>query len=495
MQSRTFEGIDPNFISIFDVADMVNQPIHISTPDGIVRFVNKAWSASYGIPLEKAIGRSIYDLVEFKNYSISLPDYRSLDSDAPEFEITGKPTKKSVIELAVEKRKNVTMLNQTPSKNKVLVTAMPIFNDKQEIVMIFTLIQDFTMLNSLHDFMADALKKAEAAQVELAHLRGAVADSPILGNSKEITELRKLISIVAPSDASVLIYGESGTGKEVVAKQIFAESLRNDAPFVSINCAAIPENLLESELFGHEKGSFTGAVSTKMGLFEVANHGTLLLDEIGEIPLSLQPKLLRALQEREIRRVGGNKNISVDVRVIAATNRDLLGMIAEGRFRADLYYRLNVFPLVIPPLKERRDDIPVLAVSFLNKFCSKYNKTKTFIPQAMYELERYSWPGNVRELENVIERLVIVGSDPRITADHVRAMISLQDANAAREEAEECGNDLKSAVDSLERKMISDAIAVHKSTYKAAAALGTSQSTIVRKMKLLGIKRPEENLE
>lgn len=235
------------------------------------------------------------------NYYIALPDIQSFDSAGLNYTVLDQPTNRSAADFAAEQKKSVTMLNQTPTLHKVLVTATPILDEKDNVIMVFTLIQDLTMLAGWHDFMKNTLEKVETLRKELANLRSNIAESFILGNSHETNELRRLISIIAPSDASILITGESGTGKEVAAKQIYAESQRNDKPFVTINCSAIPENLLESELFGHEKGAFTGATSTKLGLFEVANHGTILLDEIGEFPLQLQPKLLRALQESQAR--------------------------------------------------------------------------------------------------------------------------------------------------------------------------------------------------
>ena len=492
MEHPVYKNIDLRYIDVFRVADMINQPIHITTPDGIVRFVNAAWSIVYGIPQEQAIGKAIKELMTLSDYYVSLPEVNNFDSTKLNYTVLDKPTNRSAADFAIEQKKPVTMLNQTPTHNKVLVTATPILNEDGEVVMVFTLIQDLTMLAGWNDFMQSTLEKVETFQKELANLRSNIGESLILGNSHETNELRRLISIIAPSDASILITGESGTGKEVAAKQIYAESQRSDKPFVTINCSAIPENLLESELFGHEKGAFTGANSTKLGLFEVANHGTILLDEIGEFPLQLQPKLLRALQEREIRRVGGNNNIPIDVRVISATNQDLKTMVSQGSFRADLYYRLNVFPLPIPPLRERPDDIPVLAANFLKVFNEKYGKNKTFTFQAIGALQKYSWPGNVRELENLIERLAIVGDEPTITADQVNYLMDFHLSSPDKGTAHTEVTTLKEAVDELERRLITEAIQQYGSTYKAAEALGTSQSTIVRKMQLLGIHKTDE---
>ncbi len=240
-------------------------------------------------------------------------------------------------------------------------------------------------------------------------LAAATTNSNIIGQGEAMQQLLEMVRTIAPSDATVLISGESGTGKELVAKAIHANSRRSKEAYVAVNCAAITESLLESELFGHEKGAFTGADKRHEGHFFQADKGTLFLDEIGEMPLSMQVKLLRAIQEREVQRVGGSKPVPVDVRIIAATNRDLLHEVEEGRFREDLYYRLNVVMLSLPSLSERLDDIPLLAQHFMLRFAEKNNKSvKGFTPGAMDALLRYPWPGNVRELENIIERAVVL---------------------------------------------------------------------------------------
>ena len=235
----------------------------------------------------------------------------------------------------------------------------------------------------------------------------------MIGQSEGFRRVLRDVQVVAPTDAAVLIQGETGTGKELVARAVHERSSRSRGPFIKVNCAAIPAGLLESELFGHEKGAFTGAIAQKLGRFEMAHQGTLFLDEIGEIPLELQPKLLRALQEQEFERLGGNRTIQVDVRIIAATNRDLSAMVDENKFRADLYYRLAVFPLNIPPLRERRDDIPVLTRYFVQKYSRRMGRAIEIIPtQAIETLIGYDWPGNIRELQNVIERSVIMSKGP-----------------------------------------------------------------------------------
>jgi two-component system response regulator AtoC len=239
----------------------------------------------------------------------------------------------------------------------------------------------------------------------------------LVGSSPPMLEVYKLIARVAAGKSTVLLEGESGTGKELVARAIHANGLRQNGPFVPVNCAALPETLLETELFGHEKGAYTGAVGARPGLFETADGGTLFLDEIGDIGPALQVKLLRVTQEQELRRVGGTSAIKVDVRLVAATNHDLAALVKEGRFREDLFYRLNVVRIVLPPLRERREDIPMLAHHFLQKYSGGSAPIRGFVPATLALLQRYHWPGNVRELENVIERAVSLGHGPLILPD------------------------------------------------------------------------------
>ena len=255
--------------------------------------------------------------------------------------------------------------------------------------------------------LKDQLSKEKAYLEEEARTEHNFED--IVGRSAALRQVLKQVETVAPTGSTVLICGETGTGKELIARALHDLSPRRERTFVKLNCAAIPTGLLESELFGHEKGAFTGAISQKVGRFELAHQGTLFLDEVGDIPPELQPKLLRVLQEQEFERLGSTKTINVDVRLVAATNRDLAAMVADGRFRSDLYYRLNVFPLVLPPLRERSDDIPPLVRHFTQRFARRMGRRIETIPSAVMEaLVRYPWPGNIRELQNVIERAVIL---------------------------------------------------------------------------------------
>jgi formate hydrogenlyase transcriptional activator len=292
------------------------------------------------------------------------------------------------------------------------------------------------------------------------------------------------IQIVAPTDSTVLILGETGTGKELVARAIHEASSRSQRTFVKLNCAAIPSGLLESELFGHEKGAYTGAVSQKMGRFELANQGTLFLDEIGEIPLELQTKLLRAIQEQEFERLGSNRTIRVNVRIIAATNRNLKALVEENRFRSDLYYRLHVFPLQVPPLRERKEDIPLLVRFFTQKFSSRMNRQIQTIPKKTAEaLVQYHWPGNIRELQNVIERSVILSQ-----GDELQVPLSdlLGASTPARPESS-----TRSARVSREQilEALSECRGVVGGPQGAAARLGMKRTTLQSYMKRVNINR------
>jgi formate hydrogenlyase transcriptional activator len=307
---------------------------------------------------------------------------------------------------------------------------------------------------------------------------------PIIGHSSSLRHVLKQVEIVAPTDATVLVLGETGTGKELVARAIHDASGRSRRPFVKLNCAAIPSTLLESELFGHERGAFTGAVAQRIGRFELADGGTLFLDEVGEIPLELQPKLLRVLQEHEFERVGGAHTLKADVRVIAATNRDLPEMVGAQRFRDDLYYRLNVFPITIPPLRERPDDIEALVEHFVEHFAPRMNRRIDVIPlETLDALRRHPWPGNVRELENVIQRAVILSTGDCLTLPPIRVEPVPQ---SSPEEAET----LEDAQRAFIARALDEANWVIAGPRGAAVRLGIKRTTLHSMLKRLGLSRP-----
>jgi formate hydrogenlyase transcriptional activator len=316
----------------------------------------------------------------------------------------------------------------------------------------------------------------------------------IVGNSEVLRRVLAQIEIVAPTDSTVLIYGETGTGKELIARAIHNLSSRTSNAFVKLNCAAIPTGLLESELFGHEKGAFTGAIAQRVGRFELANRGTVFLDEIGEIPLELQPKLLRVLQEREFERLGSTRTLRTDARLIAATNRDLEAMVNEQKFRTDLYYRLNVFPVRVPALRERREDIPLLVRHFVQQFSRRMNRSVETIPsETMQMLVRYDWPGNIRELQNVIERAVIVSTGPvlQVPLDELRVRVPSAETSNGAGVYEEAGN-MRGVLEDAERKQILAALKqanwVVAGAKGAAALLGMKRSTLQAHMQRLGIR-------
>jgi formate hydrogenlyase transcriptional activator len=309
-----------------------------------------------------------------------------------------------------------------------------------------------------------------------------MAFSNLIGRSQKFRALLDEINIVAPVDSAVLVQGETGTGKEVIAQAIHEAGPRRQNRFVALNCAAIPAALLESELFGHERGAFTGAVAQTMGRFQAADRGTLFLDEIGDLPLELQPKLLRALQEKQFERLGGGRTLQVDVRVIAATNQDLWRMVQERRFRADLYYRLNVYPITLPPLRERQEDIPLLIEHFVKTLARRQGKSIDRIPDEVMEaLKRHDWPGNIRELQNFIERSIILTRGSELRAPiaeltrseiHVDDVRTLEDANRAHIKA-----------------TLRETNWVVGGPNGAAARLGMHRTTLIHRMLKLGISR------
>jgi len=328
-----------------------------------------------------------------------------------------------------------------------------------------------------------------------SEIRSELHFEDIVGNSEQLRRVLKEIETVAPADSTVLIYGETGTGKELIARALHDLSSRKPNAFVKLNCAAIPTGLLESELFGHEKGAFTGAIMQRVGRFELANRGTIFLDEVGEIPLELQPKLLRVLQEREFERLGSTRTIRTDARLIAATNRDLKTMVEEQRFRSDLYYRLNVFPIRVPSLRERKEDIPLLVRHFVKEFSRRNHRVIDTIPcETMQALIRYHWPGNIRELQNVIERAVIISRGPvlnvvlaELTPDVSSPPVPIvTSAKSASHES------LQEMLEETERNQIlralEDANGVVAGPNGAAARLGVKRSTLQLRMQRLGIR-------
>jgi transcriptional regulator with GAF, ATPase, and Fis domain len=335
----------------------------------------------------------------------------------------------------------------------------------------------------------EAVVYAERNQAERAF-------EQIIGNSPALESVLKQVERVAPTESTVLIQGETGTGKELIAHAVHNVSPRCGRALIKLNCAAIPLDLLESELFGHEKGAFTGAIAQKIGRFEMAHQGTLFLDEVGDIPLALQPKLLRVLQEQEFERLGSGRTHHVDVRLVAATNRDLAAMVAQGEFRSDLYYRLNVFPILLPPLRFRREDVPVLVEQFVNVFSRRMRKQIDYVsPDTMAAFQSYSWPGNVRELENMIERAVILANDGVLPNPLPASGLRTIDSGIPVTPTNPNSHVPKTLRDS-ERALILatlDATGwVLGGSKGAAVQLGLKRTTLIDRMKRLGIQRPSQ---
>jgi two-component system nitrogen regulation response regulator NtrX len=335
--------------------------------------------------------------------------------------------------------------------------------------------------NALRQRRLEAENRALRARVDRS--------ATMVGESHAMRQLREQVSMAAPTNGRVLIYGENGTGKELVARTIHTLSRRRNHAFVEVNCAAIPEELIESELFGHVRGAFTGAVADRRGKFEVADGGTLFLDEIGDMSLKTQAKVLRALQEQTMEPVGGTTRIKVDARVLAATNKDLQSEIRTGGFREDLYFRLNVIPIFVPPLRERREDIPLLADHFMAEFAREYGRrAKAFEPGATAVLERYAWPGNVRELRNVIERLIIMVPGDAISPADLGFLDQSSTFWPEDAQAASGGLTLHEAREKFERELILRTLAVqHGNMSKTADALGVERSNLYRKMRAFGI--------
>ena len=330
---------------------------------------------------------------------------------------------------------------------------------------------------------------AEAKPHSEDALRSEINFTEIVGQSPALRRVLEEVETVAPTDSTVLIYGETGTGKELIARAIHNLSPRRSNPFVKLNCAAIPTGLLESELFGHERGAFTGAIGQRIGRFELANRGTIFLDEIGDIPLELQPKLLRVLQEREFERLGSSRTLHTDARLIAATNANLVGRVHEKRFRSDLYYRLNVFPVLVPPLRERHEDIPLLVRHFVQKYTRRMKKPIDTIPvSVMNALSEYHWPGNVRELENFVERSVILSADSVLQPP--LAELGRQKVSSLSTASEDVPTKLREVEREHILRTLKDTKWQIGGPSGAAARLGMKRTTLGSLVKRLGITRP-----
>lgn len=389
----------------------------------------------------------------------------------------------SVTRLVMEKKKKVSIVQETSSGNKILSVGNPVFNEKNELDRIIIASRDITEATRLKTELMEMKKISEQYKKELDDFKNEDRFvKKLVYRSDKMYKLINQARKISDFSSTVLINGESGVGKEVIAQAIHQLGKRSSKKFLKLNCGAIPENLLESELFGYSSGSFTGADKNgKEGYFKQADEGILFLDEIGEMPLQLQVKLLRVLQEQEVIPIGSTTPIKINVQIIAATNKRLEKMVEEGTFREDLYYRLNVIPLYVPPLRERTEDIAVLAFHFLQQLNEKYDKNFHLTPDAVNVLEFYSWPGNVRELQNIIERLVVSADDQSIDAEFVSQFLSLGYDFQKSKPVITRVVPLQEALDQVEEQLILLAMKQYKTTTKAAKALGISQSSVSRK--------------
>ena len=476
------------FSTVAEAAERLNAIIEHSF-DGIfitdknanVLRINHAYEDITGLKSEDVLGKNMADLVK------------------------GKLISHSGSLIVARTKKPVTLQQRFRSGKEALVTSSPIFDKNGTLIMIVTNVRDLTEIYNLKEIVQEKTDAMERLRLELAHIQNPAAEQEVIAKDETTLAAMLLANRVAPMDTTVILLGETGVGKEVMARYIYQHSHRVKNSFIKVNCGAIPESLIESELFGYESGAFTGANrSGKIGLFELANKGTLFLDEIGELPKDMQVKLLRALQEQEIMRVGGTKPVKINVRVIAATNSNLEEMVKNGEFREDLYYRLTVFPISIPPLRLRKKDITPLALSFLTKLNQKYNFKKYFSTISIQLLNEYNWPGNIRELKNIVERAIIISSADEIRPEDLHLLhqnqpvIMLEEKNIDMKKTE-IGSDIQFPIDlqdiltRTEYHYLTAAYQKCGNVRDAAHALGITPSTFVRKRKKYEEAHPPEH--
>lgn len=451
------------------VINFSSDEILLADGEGVILRANSQFEEHFGIKLSSVIGKTVEELEARK---IFFP---------------------SVTKLVLNSQSTQTVIQSRRDGRKLLATGTPAFNEDGSIFRVIVNTRDITKLNKLKQQLEETELLKNRYRQELVELRqGYLEKTLIVASSPAMTELIKVAEKIAAVDSTVMLTGESGVGKGMIARYIHNCSPRRDKPFTVVNCGAIPENLLESELFGYAGGAFTGARREgKIGKLELANEGTLFLDEITELPLILQVKLLHVLQEGVVNPIGGSREIKLNLRFIAASNRDIAKLVEEGEFREDLFFRLDVIPLEVPPLRERREDIRPLVDQILEKLNVRYSQQKYFSEEAFGYLEQYRWPGNVRELENMIERTVIVADHDQIGSEYLPPHITGDTRPVlARHPGQNIElQPLKKAREALEFELFSEALRTCKTTYEIAKALQVDQSTVVRKLQKYNLTR------
>lgn len=445
-----------NEITLDAVLENSFDGIFITDGEANIIKVNKAYETITGLKIEEILNKNMKDLV--LNNVIS----------------------RSGSIMAINQKKSVTLHQEFKTGKKAIISSSPVFDEYGNVIMVITNVRDLTEMYQLKEEIEEKEKHTSRLSAELEIIKNKMANrEDIIAVDENTLNVLHIANKVASLDTPVILFGETGVGKEVFAEYIYRNSSRSEGHFIKVNCAAIPHNLIESELFGYVAGSFTGADKNgKMGLFEVADKGTIFLDEIGELHLEMQSKILRVLQEREIKRIGSAKSTKIDVRIIAATNRDLKEMVKEKLFREDLYYRLVVFPITIPPLRERVEDIEPLVKIFTDKANKKYRFNKSFTQKAIELLKTYNWPGNIRELINVVERAIIVSSKDQIYSTE----LPMSEKNDSILEIKHTQN-LKEIIECIELDYINRAYQEYGNVRDAAQSLGIDASTFVRKRK------------
>jgi len=451
---------DPEYFELEKIILESFDEILVTDEQGTITKISSRCKELYGLSAEDLIGKNTKELEEKGIFTPSL---------------TPK---------VLERKEKVSSIQMTCTGKKLYVIGNPIFDEDGNLYRIIFNSREVSEIEALESRLYETEALLDQYKKELKHLKQIVSDQKdIVYKSKSMKQVYELAEKVAQVDSTVLIVGETGVGKGMMARYIHQESSRKDYKMIEINCGAIPENLIESELFGYEGGAFTGAQKEgKKGVIELAEGGTLFLDEVGELPLHVQVKLLQFLQDKKFRRVGGREFVQVDTRIIAATNQDLTKLVKEKKFREDLYYRLNVIPISIPPLRHRKEDIPVLADYLLTRLNAKYDLNKKMEQEVYQTFMKYSWPGNVRELENLIERLFVTSEGKRITCEDLPPHLK-EEQNTKNGLVVKDIYPLKQAVEEVEKQLISMAYQTYKNTYKCAEVLEVNQSTIVRKMK------------